>query len=461
MKKHKKNCPTSSLPSSLQQINLNAAGIDIGSEIHYVAVPADRDPNAVQRFGCFTSDLYRLADWLKKCGITTVAMESTGVYWIALFQILEERGFDVKLANARHVKNLPGRKTDVQDCQWLQQLHTFGLLHASFRPTNQVCVLRSFLRQRDNLIKSAASHVQRMQKALTQMNLQLHKVISDITGSTGLRILKAILSGERDSQTLAQLKDYRIKSSRDLIARSLEGDYRQEHLFVLQQELDLYEFYRQKITQCDQEIEKCLALFDSKVDLQASPLPSHKSTHRKPQRNQPAFDLRAHLYRLSGVDFTAVPGFDALTVQTLISEVGLDMSRWPTEKHFASWLGLCPHHRITGGRILSSRTRTVVNRAADALRLAAQTLYRSQSALGAYHRRLKARLGAPKAITATAHKLARIFYRMLKFGQNFVAVELEVYEQKFKERIIKNLQKKAQALGFALVENQQVSRAVT
>lgn len=437
--------------SELQLLNPNAAGIDIGSQSHWVCVPADRAPENVRRFGCYTSDLYALADWLAHCGIKTVAMESTGVYWIPLFQILETRGFEVKLVNAHHVKTLPGRKTDVLDCQWLQQLHSYGLLSGSFRPEDQVCVLRSYIRQRDSLIKSASVHIQRMQKALTQMNVQLHQVVSDITGTTGMAIIRAIVAGERNPQVLAAKRHYRIKRTEAEIAQALTGDYRQEHIFVLQQELQLYDVYQAAISACDRQIEQCLAHFTDKVDLTESPLSPPKHPRHLPQGNEPAFDLRTHLYRISGVDFTRIDGLGVLTVQTILSEVGLDPSRFPTVKHFTSWLGLCPGSRITGGKVKSSRTRPVVNRAANAFRMAAQTAGKSHSALGAFYRRLRARLGAPKAITATAHKLARIFYRLWTSGASYTDPGLDYYEQRYRERLVQNLHKKAQSLGFELV----------
>src|SRR5688572_174342 len=312
------------LPASLQQVNLNAAGIDVGSAEHFVAVPEDRDSESVQRFGAFTADLYRLADWLKHCGIETVVMESTGVYWIALFQILEVCGFEVKLVNAKHVKNVRGRKTDIVDCQWLQQLHTYGLLSGSFRPEDAICVLRSYLRHRANLIQICTTHIQHMQKALTQMNILLHNVISDITGVTGLRIIRAILEGERDGVKLASLKDYRIKSSANEIAKSLEGDYREEHLFVLRQSLELYEFYHEKLDECDHKIQTHMQQFEPKVNIKEKPLAARKTSHRKPQRNEPKVDWRTALYQMSGVDLTRIDGIDILTSQTLISEVGFD-----------------------------------------------------------------------------------------------------------------------------------------
>jgi len=378
-------------------------------------------------------------------------MESTGVYWIPLFQILEQYGFEVCLVNARHVKNVPGRKTDVLDCQWLQQLHSFGLLAASFRPDDEVCVLRSYWRHRDNLIRYAAAHVQHMQKALEQMNLQLHKVLSDLTGVTGMRILQAILDGERDRQKLAVLKDYRIQSSADRIAKALEGDYREEHLFALRQAMETYRFYQQQIAQCDQQIEAYMGHLETRVDPTLKPLPPPPSRRKKPKGNQPDFDLRTHLYRISGVDFTQVEGLQVLTVQTILSEVGLDASKFPTVKHFTSWMGICPDNRITGGKIKSTKTRKVKNRAADAFRIAAQGVANSAGPIGAYYRRMRARMGPAQANTATAHKLARIFYRLWKEPDTYDPSLLEHQEQQLTQRTIHYLRKKARSLGFDLV----------
>lgn len=448
------------ISSDWEQINQNAAGIDLGSGEHWVCVPADRVDKNVRRFGCFTPDLIAMADWLIECQVDTVAMEATGVYWIPVFQMLEARGLEVKLVNAHHVKTVPGRKTDVNDCQWLQKLHTYGLLSGSFRPEDQVCVLRNYVRQRDSLIKSASTHVQRMQKALIQMNLHLHKVISDITGLTGMTIIKAIAAGERDSQVLAALKDRRIKSSiDDDIAKALTGDYRHEHLFVLKQELTLYEVYQTEIAALDAEIEKCLAAFEPKA--LAQPPITTKKRRKKPTANHPSFDLHKYLYRIAGVDFTVINGLDALTVQTILSEVGLDPERFPTVKHFTSWLGLCPGQKITGGKVKSSQTRSVVNRAANAFRMAAFSLTHSRSALGAFYRRLRTRLGAPKAITATAHKLARFFYRMWTTTELYADPGMDYYEQRYQEQILNNLRKKAQSLGFDLIAQPSVTEGVS
>jgi transposase len=427
----------------------DSAGIDIGATELFVAVPPDRAEESVRSFETFTEDLYALADWLKACRIKTVVMESTGVYWIPVFQILETRGFEVCLVNARHVKNVPGRKSDVLDCQWLQYLHSVGLLRGSFRPPDQVCALRSYLRHRDMLVKSAARHVQHVQKALTQMNLHLHHVISDLTGVTGLAILDAILQGERDPQKLAALRDRRIKASEATIAKALVGDYRAEHLFTLKQALAIYRHYQTQIVECDCEIERKLGTFEAKT---SAPTPEPIGRQRKkPERNQPQFDLRSHLHRILGVDLTALPGLSTVNVHTVFSEVGGDLSKFPTSKHFSSWLGLCPDHRISGGKVLSAHTRTVKSRAAYALRLAAYSAGKSYSALGDYFRRMRARLGAPKAITATAHKLARIIYHLLKTGSAYDDSVFARNELLYQQRHSAHLRKQARELGFSLV----------
>jgi transposase len=359
------------------------------------------------------------------------------------------RGFTVQLVDARRTKSLPGRKSDLLDCQWLQKLHTFGLLNHCFRPTDEICVLRTYLRQRENLITAATISIQHMQKALAEMNLQLTNVISDLSGTTGLAIIRAILDGERDPARLAELRDCRIQASPEEIAESLVGTWREELLFVLRQSLELYELYQQKIAACDAQVEAHLKSFPAK-GVENTILPPLKR-NRKPRKSAPQFDLRQQLYRVSGVDLTSIDGINVLTAQTLLSEIGLDMSAWPTEKHFASWLGLCPDHRISGGKILKRGTRQVISRAATALRLAASTLRNSKSALGANFRRLRARLGAPRAITAIAHKLARLVYRMLKYGTEYVDKGMEHYEARYREQQIKWLTKQAQALNLHLV----------
>ena len=431
----------------LTVINPDAAGIDIGSREHYVCVSADRDEKNVRKFAAFTSDLKAMRDWLKKCGVKTIAMESTGVYWIPVFQVLETSGFEVVLVNARHVKNVPGRKTDVQDCQWLQQLHSYGLLSGSFRPKDQICELRSFTRQRDRLTKNAATHVNRMQKALNEMNIQLHHVISDITGVTGISIIKAIIAGERDANKLAAFRDYRIKSDVKTIIKALEGDYRKEHLIVLKQALDIYEFYLKQISECDKEIEACYKEFDKRGD---GKLINNTKQYRS--KNAPKFDLQQSLYNAAGVDFTAIPGLSELSVQTIVSEVGLDMDKWSTEKHFTSWLGLSPSNRITGGKVFDTRTRKVENKASMAFRMAAFNLGRGKSALAGFYRRIKSRAGVPKAITATARKLACMFYRLLRYGQNYIEKGVEIYEKQYQEIMVKNFQKQATKLGFSVIK---------
>ena len=434
------------LPPQLKRVNLDAAGIDIGAAEHWAAVPPGRNTEGqdVRRFGAFTGELCALADWLKQCGIQTVAMESTGVYWIPLYELLVERGFEVLLVDARQAKNVPGRKTDVLDCQWLQELHTYGLLRGAFRPVDQVCILRSYLRQRSMLVSYASHHIQHMQKALEQMNLKLSHVVSDITGLTGRGIIKAILSGERDPVKLAKLRDPRCKSSEATVARALEGHYREEHLFTLQQAVELVEFYQQQMTACDRQIEACLQQFEEK----SSETPV--TTRRRKRRRGIAFDARSYLYRMTGIDLTQIDSIEGNTALTVISEIGLDMSRWPTEKHFGSWLGLAPGSKVSGGKRLSGRTKPSANRAAAALRLAAQSLNQSQSALGAYFRRLKARLGAPKALTAAAYKLARIVYRMLKYGAGYVDQGEAAYEGRYRDRLLRNLKRRAAELGFQL-----------
>jgi transposase len=440
--------------SLLSCLNLNAAGIDIGATEIYIAVPGDRDPQPVRCFPTFTEDLHAAAAWLKACHIETVAMESTGVYWIPLFQILEARGFKVFLVNAHHVKNVPGRKSDVSDCQWLQYLHSVGLLRGSFRPEQAVCSVRSILRHRDSLVQMASSHVQHMQKALDQMNLQLHHVISDITGMTGIAILEAILAGERNPHTLAALRDRRIKASADTIAKSLVGDYRREHLFTLRQSLAAFRHYQELIAGCDREIAQSVEQFESKLDPPVDPPPASPSPSNdgsKPRASEPAFDLQTHLHRIFGVDLTQVPGINVLTTQTLLAEIGPDFSHFANGPALTSWLGLCPDNRVSGRKVLSVKTRKVKNRAATALRMAAQALHRSQSFLGHFYRRMRTKLGAPKAITATAHKLARILYHMVTTGHAYDETICAQNEVQNRQRMEARLRKQARELGLQLV----------
>lgn len=432
---------------NLDVVHPNAAGIDIGNESHYVAVAPDRDPQSVRQFACFTEDLHRLAEWLKSCGVDTVAMQSTGVYWLPVYEILTEKGLEVFLVNARHTKNLPGRKTDVQECQWLLQLHTFGLLNNSFRPPEEICVLRAYWRQRAEHIASASACIQRMQKVLTEMNVQVANVISDISGLTGMAIIQAILDGERDRYKLADLAHARIRATREEIARSLEGNWRKELLFILKQERNLYEIYQRQMAECDAALAAHFQTLDDKAQPGSQPPPA--KANKKAGSNAPTgFDLRGELYRISGADLTQIDGINIMTAQTIIAEVGVDMSRFPTEAHFASFLGLCPDNQITGGKVFRRGTRHVQNRAATALRMAATSLWRSKTYLGAKFRRLRARLGAPKAITAMAHMLARLVYRMLKYGEQYVDKGMNYYEEKYRAREIHTIQKKAKELGL-------------
>ncbi len=431
--------------SAISLTHPNAAGIDIGSASHFVAVPPDRDDEPVREFACFTADLHSLSDWLDACGVDTVAMESTGVYWIPLYELLESRGFTVLLVNARHVKNVSGRKSDVLDCQWLQQLMSYGLLHAAFRPAEQVYVLRSLCRQRTMLLRSQGRFVQHMQKALTQMNIQLANFISDVAGETGQKILHAIVAGERNGLMLAKLKNSRIRASDDEIAKSLQGNWRAEHLFALKQALDAFDFCSTQLAECDAQIQTQLQALHVREDEPA------KGKKRGRARNAPKFDLRTQLFQMCGVDLTRIDGIDVTTALVVVSEVGLDMGKFPSDKHFASWLGLCPGTKITGGKVMSGKTTRCANRAAQALRLAAAALRSSQSALGAYYRRMCARMDKPKAVTAAAHKLARLIYAMLTHGQEYTDRGQDYFEERYRQRVLHNLAQKAKAMDMQLV----------
>ena len=423
----------------------HAGGIDIGANSHFVAVPADRDEEPVREFAAFTADLLALVPWLRQCGITAVAMESTGVYWIPLYELLDAAGFEVYLVNARHVKTVPGRKSDVLDCQWRQQLMSFGLLRGAFRPADEVCALQAVWRHRDMLLSYQARHLQHLQKALTQMNVQLHHVITDLMGVTGQAIVRAIAAGERDPRTLAAMRDRRIKADEAEIAAALQGNWRDEHLFAMKQALALIDAYSEQIRQCDGELERLLKA----LKVHALPEDGLGAAKRgTPAKNAPRFDARTALFEASGVDLTRIPGIDTSTALKVISEIGPDLERFPTVKHFTSWLGLCPGTKISGGKVLSSTTKRCANRAAQARRMAAPALRKSQSALGAYHRRLCARMDRPKAITATAHKLARLIYFMLTKGQDHVDAGQHYYEDRYRERVVQNLSKRAHTLGF-------------
>jgi len=436
----------------LERVNLNAAGIDIGSASHWVAVPEDRDDQAVREFKSFTPDLHALADWLDVCGIETIAMESTGVYWIPLFEILQDRGFEVLLVNARHVKGVPGRKTDVVDCQWLQQLHTFGLLRASFRPDPEITAIRTLMRHRGTLVQESAAHIQRMQKSMALMNLQLHNVLTDVTGVTGMAILRDIVAGQTDPVVLAHHRDYRCRATQDEFVASLTGHYRDELVFALRQSIELYDIYQDKIRVCDEHIEARLRALEAQCPKPEGELPPPPRT-RKTRTNEPHFDIRSPLFALAGgVDITELPGIGPHGALQLISEIGLDMSRWPSPDHFASWLTLAPHNKITGGKLLGSATQPSANRAAKTLRIAAMTGTRSDHALGAFYRRLAGRAGKAKAITATARKLAIILYCMLRDSTPYREQSAAVYDQRQRKRALHGLRKRAQSLGFDLVQ---------
>ena len=440
-----------SLEVALPILHPQAAGLDIGATEIWACAPTDPTTLTVRSFGTFTPDLHGLADWLKTAGVQTVAMESTGVYWIPVFEILEACGLEVYLVNARHIKNVPGRKSDVQDCQWIQRLHRHGLLRASFRPEAEMRALRSYLRHRAMLLEYRAAHIQHMQKALQQMNVQLTQVLSDITGVTGLEIIRAIVAGERDPVTLSRFRNPRCKSSSDDIAKALTGPYRAEHVFALQHALALYDFYSQHLQACDPQIEQQYSAIKPTVDDDLPPLPPDPKVNSH-SKNAPTFDVRTQLYRLTGVDLTVVDGLDDSSAQTILAEIGTDMSKWPTVKHFCSWLGLAPHNDIMGGKVIKSRTMTIHHRAAQALRMAAQSLNRSQSALGAFYRRMRARLGGEQASVATAHKLARIIYYLLKHRVPYQPITAEVYDQHQRDRELKSLQRKATQLGYSLIQ---------
>ncbi|NIR48934.1 MAG: IS110 family transposase [Phycisphaerae bacterium] len=460
MSKHKKNKQLKEIPKleSLKQINFNAGGIDIASAEIWVCVPEDRDPQPVRRFDTFTADLQRAAAWLKRCGVDTVAMESTGIYWIPMYEILEAQGIEVFLVNAHEVKNVPGRKSDILDCQWLQQLHTYGLLHRSFIPDQAIRKLRDLGDHRDNLVRHRGTQIQYMQKALHLMNLQLDNVITDITGKTGMAIIRDIERGQRDPKLLAQHRDPNCKNPIEVIEKSLEGNYSDEHLFQLKQSLELYDFFSKKIAECEKQIEQHYKRFHSKANPDDLP-PTHKKDSRT--KNKMHFDLRAQLFRLCGVDLTAIDSVNAIVAHTVIAHTGVDMSRWKTEKHFTSWLKLCPKNDTSAGNVLRRSVGKTQNKATLALKQAAKSLNRSHSYLGAYYRRMKAIHGPAKAATAAAHKIARIIYVMLKEQKEFVDLGEDYFMQKNKERQIKKLAKKANSLGFYLVRPANYQRLAT
>lgn len=430
-------------------IHENAAGIDAGAEEHWVAVGEDHAEQPVRKFGTTTTQLYLLADWLVECGITTVAVEATGVYCVPLMEVLEARGVDVLLAKPSSLKWVNDhQKTDYQDCQWIQILHTFALLKGSYRPNQQIATLRAYARHRRMLIEQASHEVSRMQKSLNQMNVRLDQAVSDITGQTGMSIIRAILDGERDPGVLAAMRDTRCAKSEEEIAEALMGHYRDEHLFTLKQSVDLWDIYREMIRECDQKLEAFAGLFEKKADRSTIPPPRRREHVRK---NVFSFEARELFYEMLGVDLTQIDGISASTVATFVTEVGTSVDPWKTHKKFGSWLRVSPGSNISGGKRRDSKNRSTTNRLATALRVAAQSLEKSKSALGAFYRRMKARLGPEAAINATAHKLARMIYWSVRDGRVYVDPGPEYYDQRYKERTLKRMQKRAQTLGFQLV----------
>jgi transposase len=442
----------------LNVVHQNAAGIDIGSREHYVAVGPDRDPHPVRTFGCFTVELRRLAEWLQACGVQTVVMQSTGVYWVPVYDVLEQHGFDVWLVNARETRNLPGRKSDVQESQWLLKLHTYGLLRKSFRPTAEIRAVRACWRERSEYVQLAGSCIQRMQKALTEMHVQISTVLSDLSGVTGLKIIRAIVEGERNGMRLAAFRDPHVKASQEKIAQSLEGTWLPEQLAIRKRQLADWDHLQKQLAACDLDLQVMMQHMPA-AEVPPTQPPEATTGKRKRNRrkggksskNEPHFDLSAELKRVAGVDLTRIDGIKVNTVQTVITEAGVDMSKGPTEHPFASWVGFCPGNDVSGGKVLKKKTRKVVSRLATALRVAATTLRQSDSYLGAQFRRLRSRLGPPKAITAMAAKLARLMYRMLRYGEEYVDKGTAHYEEKYREQQIKFLTQKAAQQGFALV----------
>ena len=436
--------------AGLPVVNEYAAAIDIGSRFHVAAVAPELSNEPVKTFQAFTGDTERMADWFISLGIKTVAMESTGVYWVPVYEILETRGLNVIVANARDARCVPGRKSDVNDAQWLQRLHACGLLRASFRPGRDIAALRTYLRVRERHLEYAAAHIQHIQKALTFMNLQLHHVVTDVTGATGMKIIRAIVNGERDPEVLAKHRDIRCKASLDTIRAALIGNYQPEHLFSVKQALELYDFYQARIDECDAEIERMLLTLKADKPYPESPMP--KPRHKTRQPNAVSFDTRPLLYQLTGVDLTQIHGIGPYLALSLISECGTDLSRWPTAKHFTSWLSLSPGCKISGGKVLSSHTKKTANRLAPHLRLAAVTVGRTNTALGAFYRRLAGRIGKAKAITATARKIAVLFYNAMRFGIAYQDPGADQYERSYRERVIKQLHNRAAHFGFRLQE---------
>ncbi len=429
------------------------AGIDIGSREHYVSIPQERAAQSVRIFGCTTPELREMAQWLRAHNITHVVMESTGVYWVPVAMVLEDAGFTVALVDARESHRLSARKSDVHDCQWIRQLYACGLLRSAFRPDSDMLPIRSYWRQRQELVSMCATSLHHMQKSLELMNVQLHKVISDIAGVTGMRVIRAIVEGQRDPQSFLHMIHPNCKSSPQQFLNAMTGHYAQEHVFALEQALRRYDLFQTQIAQIDQQLQHSLQALPAREPLAPEPAPGakKKKPREKRRKNQCHFDLSKQLQLIAGVDLTRIEGIDALTAFTVITEQGLDMTKFPTDKHFASHLGLCPNNQITGGRVRKNRTRRVKSRAAKALRLAAQSLSRNKTALGAFYRRLKARMGPAKANVAAAHRLAKMIYRTLKYGEHYVARGQDEYENQYRHRQLQNLKRQAKNMGYELL----------
>jgi transposase len=438
--------------AGMSQVNINAAGADIGAEEIVVCVPGDGNTQIVKAFGNYTMDLQNIGTWLYEHQVKTVAMESTGVYWIPLFEELERQGFACLLISSRSLRRVPGRKSDIQDAQWIQTLHSYGLLESSFRPQGELVVLRTLLRHRAQLLEHRAPHIQHMQKALLQMNVQLSQALSDVTGETGLTIIRAIVNGERDPQKLADLRDRNCKKSAEEIGKALTGTWREEQLFIIKQSLELYDFYTQQVEACDTEIDHMYAVTRPEWNTgELQPLPQKKRNSHSKNAPQKQVEIRKHLKRISGVDLSVVDGFGVSLAQTVIMEVGTEMSKFPSEKHFCSWLGLAPKHEISGAKVLRNRTLKTKNRAGQAFRMAAQSVKRADCVFGSLYRRLKSRLDKAQATVATAHAIARVVYRMLKYKVEYEKIDVEEYEKKYKDQQLKYMKKKAAKLGFQLV----------
>jgi transposase len=438
--------------AGMSKVNSNAAGVDIGAVEIVACVAGDESTQIVKAFGNYTVDLQSIGKWLSEHKVKTVAMESTGVYWIPLFEELERQGFECLLISSRSLRRVPGRKSDITDAQWIQTLHNYGLLESSFRPQAELVALRTMLRHRGQLLEHRSPHIQHMQKALLQMNVQLSQALSDVTGDTGQAIIRAIVAGERDPHKLAAMRDRNCKKSEEEIGKALTGTWREEHLFIIKQSLELYDFYTRQIEVCDAEIDRMYALMrpDWKVD-DLPPLPPKKRNSHSKNAPQNKEEIRKHLKRISGVDISMVDGFGVSLAQTVIMEVGTDMSKFPDEKHFCSWLGLAPKHEISGAKVLKNKTLKTRNRAGQAFRMAAQSVKQADCVFGALYRRLRARLGPAQATVATAHAIARVIYRMLKYQLEYEPLSINEYEKKYEEQQIKYMKKKASKLGFQLV----------